>query len=85
MQSAQERVFLTSFIGRREELLTARRLLQADRLLTLVGPGGVGKTRLAVELAEAVSPGFPDGALSVSLAPISDPSLVLPTWRRLSG
>ena len=67
---------LSSFLGREGELATAVRLLQATRLLTLTGPGGVGKTRLALELAAALQGDFADGVGFVSLATIGDPALV---------
>ena len=66
----------TSFIGRREELADARKKLMAARLLSLVGPGGVGKTRLAVRVAAGLARGFPDGAWLVELAEVQDPALV---------
>jgi len=72
---------VSSFIGRTAELAEAARLLQKTRILTLAGPGGVGKTRLALELAVSVMHGFPDGAWFVDLSPITDatflPSAVL--------
>jgi len=67
---------LTSFVGRREELREAKRLLTTTRLLTLTGSGGAGKTRLALRAAAEMARGFPDGAWMVSLASIQDPMLV---------
>jgi predicted ATPase/DNA-binding CsgD family transcriptional regulator len=63
-------VELTSFVGRRRELAAAARLLATTRLLTLTGPGGVGKTRLALRLATTRARAFPDG---VWLADLTDP------------
>ena len=69
---------LTSFIGREREVDEVKhRLLHRDvRLLTLTGPGGVGKTRLGLEVARQVLDQFADGVCFVALAPISDPVLV---------
>ena len=66
----------TSFVGRESEIAEARNLLQGNRLLTLTGPGGCGKTRLAIALAADVTDDFAQGVRFVSLAAIRDPSLV---------
>ncbi len=70
---------LTSFIGRDEELPSICRLLLTPgvRLLTLTGPPGTGKTRLALQVAARLLDEFEDGAYFVNLAPISDPGLVV--------
>jgi predicted ATPase/DNA-binding CsgD family transcriptional regulator len=70
---------LTSFVGRRNELATARRQLGEWRLVTLTGIGGVGKTRLAVHLAAQLDRAFADGVWLVDLAALSDPELVAQT------
>ncbi len=68
---------LTSFLGRERDLGAVGLLLEAGRrLVTLSGAGGVGKTRLALELMRAVAPRFPDGVWFVDLSPLSDPALV---------
>ncbi|WP_238412258.1 ATP-binding protein [Saccharothrix deserti] len=67
---------LTSFIGRRRELEQARRLLSANRLLTLTGAGGVGKTRLSLRIADQARRTFPDGVYRVELDALHDPSLL---------
>jgi len=66
----------TSFVGREYEIAEARNLLQDNRLLTLTGPGGCGKTRLAIALAADATDHFAQGVQFVSLAAIRDPSLV---------
>src|SRR5580765_2629183 len=66
----------SSFIGRGRELTELESLLQRTRLLTLAGAGGVGKTRLALELARGVEPSYESGAALVELAAISDSKLV---------
>jgi predicted ATPase/class 3 adenylate cyclase len=67
---------LTSFVGRDRELAQIVSLLEAARLVTLTGPGGTGKTRLALRAASEVLDRFPDGVFFVDLAPITDPVLV---------
>jgi non-specific serine/threonine protein kinase len=67
---------LSSFVGRDREIAELRRLLAEVRLLTLVGAGGCGKTRLAIEVAAQVGPSFPAGVAFVGLAPIQDPQQV---------
>jgi predicted ATPase/class 3 adenylate cyclase/DNA-binding CsgD family transcriptional regulator len=66
----------TSFVGRGTEMDTVLQLLTDNRLVTLTGAGGIGKTRLAVEVATRVSGDVPDGVRYVDLAPITDPELV---------
>jgi predicted ATPase/DNA-binding CsgD family transcriptional regulator len=67
---------VNSFVGRERELVRLRERLAEARLLSLVGPGGVGKTRLAFRLATEVRDAFPDGTWLVDLSPVADPSLV---------
>jgi predicted ATPase/class 3 adenylate cyclase len=68
---------LTSFIGREKELTEANKRLKSSRLLTLIGPGGTGKTRLSLQIAGDQIANFKDGVWLVELAPISNPSLIL--------
>ena len=70
----------TRLLGREREIELIRRLLgdEGVRLLTLTGPGGVGKTRLAVAAAEALLAAFPDGAWFVDLASLADPAAIMP-------
>ena len=68
---------LTRFVGREAELAEAAALLAEARLLTLTGPGGGGKTRLALQLATTVSEDFPDGVWFVDLSSLSDGEFVL--------
>jgi predicted ATPase/DNA-binding SARP family transcriptional activator len=73
-KSSNLRAELTSFVGRDAELRQVAELLGAYRLITLTGPGGAGKTRLAVEAARAELPATPDGVWLVELAPVTDPA-----------
>ena len=68
---------LTSFIGRTGDLAEVERLLSEVRLVTLVGPGGCGKTRLAIQIAHRVTKVYENGIWWVDLASLSDPALVL--------
>jgi predicted ATPase/DNA-binding XRE family transcriptional regulator len=78
---------LTRLIGRETEVASIGRLLAQDdvRLITLTGPGGTGKTRLAQAVAAELLDEFPDGSWFVDLAPLSDPTLVLSTIARTLG
>jgi predicted ATPase/class 3 adenylate cyclase len=67
---------LTSFIGRDDDVAHVRQLLQSARLVTLLGPGGIGKTRLALQVAAEVLDQHPDGAWLVALDSITDAALV---------
>ncbi len=67
---------LTTFIGRERELAAVKEALEGTRLLTLFGIGGVGKTRLSLQVAADVVASYPDGVWFVELAPIGDPRLV---------
>jgi predicted ATPase/class 3 adenylate cyclase len=72
-------VQLTSFVGREREVAELKPLLASSRLLTLTGPGGTGKTRLALRLATEESDSFAAGVWLVELAPLADPTLVTHT------
>jgi predicted ATPase/DNA-binding SARP family transcriptional activator len=78
--SADERsplpIPVSSFVGREAELTALGPRVRGERLLTLTGVGGVGKTRLALELAQRTASAFADGVAFVDLSPLADPSLV---------
>ncbi len=87
---------LTSFIGRERELRDAKEKLspspagrgvrgEGARLLTLIGPGGTGKTRLSLQLGAEVLPNFADGVWFIELAPLADPTLILQTVASVLG
>jgi predicted ATPase/DNA-binding CsgD family transcriptional regulator len=78
---------LTPLIGREHELIESCALLANPevRLLTLLGPGGIGKTRLSIEIAARLRSSFADGVCFVALASISDAALVLPTLAQEAG
>ncbi len=67
---------LTRLIGRDDDVATVQALLQHNRVLTLIGPGGTGKTRLALAVAERVREQFTHGVCFVDLSPLRDPALV---------
>jgi predicted ATPase len=75
----------SSFLGREEELVQVHSRLEGARLVTLTGPGGAGKTRLALEAAAAVVPSFAAGVFWVDLAPLRDPGLVVETVSQVLG
>jgi predicted ATPase/class 3 adenylate cyclase/DNA-binding CsgD family transcriptional regulator len=78
-------VQLTSFVGREAEVADVRQLLADNRLVTLTGAGGAGKTRLGVEIGARIAAEFRDGVWYVDLAPITDPDLVPVTVARALG
>jgi predicted ATPase len=71
---------LTSLIGRSDDIEAVMALLQGEsRIVTLTGPGGVGKSRIALAVAQQVAAAFPDGVFFVDLAPVQDPQQVIDT------
>jgi predicted ATPase/DNA-binding CsgD family transcriptional regulator len=80
-------ISLTPLLGRDQETIRLRQLLRQPevRLVTITGPGGVGKTSLAIQVAHESGDAFQDGVYFISLAPISDPTLIIPTIAQLLG
>ncbi|MGO8964206.1 MAG: helix-turn-helix transcriptional regulator [Mycobacterium sp.] len=78
-------VQLTSFIGRDTQITDVRRILADNRLVTLTGAGGVGKTRLAIQVAAQLADEFSDGVWYVDLAPLTDTELAPVTVARALG
>jgi predicted ATPase/class 3 adenylate cyclase len=85
LNSANLPIQATPLIGREQELEEAGRLLSTQRLVTLTGPGGSGKTRLALQLAAEAIEDFPDGLVWVPLQALQDSDLVIPTIARALG
>ena len=75
----------SALVGRREDVRRIIGLLEARRIVTLAGPGGAGKTRLALHVAGEVAPEFADGVYWVALAAVRDPALVLPSIAEALG
>lgn len=76
---------LTSFVGREKERKDVENLISKYRLVTLTGSGGVGKTRLALQIGEELSDAFPNGVWFVDLSPLNDPGLVPQTVLKTLG
>ena len=78
---------LTTLVGREAEIAHISAMIEreGDRLVTLTGPGGTGKTRLALAVAAEALDAFPDGVWFVDLAPLTDPALVLPAIASVLG
>lgn len=72
-------------LGREREIAEVCELLAGNRLVTITGPGGIGKTRLSIEVAATALTDFVDGVFVVGLAPVSDPTLVMPTIGAVIG
>jgi predicted ATPase/class 3 adenylate cyclase len=76
---------MTSFVGRAAAVTEGKRLLQNTRLLTLTGPGGIGKTRLSLQIAAESAPQFPAGVYFVPLSAVRDPELVASAVAQVLG
>jgi predicted ATPase/class 3 adenylate cyclase len=76
---------MTSFVGRGAEVAEGRRLMQNTRLLTLTGPGGIGKTRLSLQIATESAQQFPAGVYFVPLSAVRDPELIASAVAQVLG
>ncbi len=76
---------LTSFIGREKEIEEIRKLVDSNRMVTLTGSGGTGKTRLALEVGTQLVPAFAHGVWLIELAPLTDPSQMIPALAQVFG
>ena len=76
---------LTSFIGRDKEMTEIKSLLDSARLVTLTGSGGTGKTRLSIEIGTLESSSFPNGVWLLELAPLTDPTQIVPALAQVFG
>ena len=76
---------LSTFVGRDRELAAVRALVASSRLVTITGPGGIGKTRLALQVAAVLLDGYGDGVWLVELAPVAGPELVARTVAAVLG
>jgi predicted ATPase len=76
---------LTEFVGRRSELIQVRKALGAARLVTLTGPGGIGKTQLTIEAASSARRAFRNGVWLAGLDSLRDAALLVPEVARLLG
>ncbi|HSQ27305.1 MAG TPA: AAA family ATPase [Anaerolineales bacterium] len=76
---------MSPFIGRKHDLIEIQRLLSEQRLLTLTGPGGCGKTRLALQIAQESTPLYYGGTWLVELASLTDPKLIPQTIATVLG
>ncbi|MGH3469585.1 MAG: ATP-binding protein, partial [Thermocrispum sp.] len=85
MDSARWPAEITTYVGRESEILAATRLLGMSSVVTLTGPGGVGKTRLALRVAAELRATFADGAVFVPLAELHEPKLLVSTLAERLG